>query len=107
VVRLRVDLLTLNFLDNHDMDRFLYIAGGDVNALRKAASIQMKLPGPPIIYYRTEIGLSQTLSKNSQVGLEVSRKAMQWGELQDKELLAFYKSIIRERLGSKPWIKNG
>jgi cyclomaltodextrinase / maltogenic alpha-amylase / neopullulanase len=99
------NLLLLNFLDNHDMDRFLYIAGGDVNALRKAASIQMKLPGPPIIYYGTEIGLSQTLSKSSQVGLEVSRKAMQWGDAQDKELLAFYKSIIRERFETKPWIK--
>jgi cyclomaltodextrinase / maltogenic alpha-amylase / neopullulanase len=101
------NLLLLTFLDNHDMDRFLYIAGGDVNALRMAASIQMQLPGPPIIYYGTEVGMSQILSKTSQVGLEVSRRAMQWGDEGDKELLTFYKSIIRERLETKPWIKKG
>jgi cyclomaltodextrinase / maltogenic alpha-amylase / neopullulanase len=77
------------------MDRFLYIAGGDVNALRMAASIQMQLPGPPIIYYRTEIGLSQTLSKNSQVGLEVSRKAMQWENYTIKSCWLFINPLSR------------
>ena len=50
------------FLDNHDMDRFLYLAGGDKSALRRAAAAQMRLPGPPIIYYGTEVGLSQARS---------------------------------------------
>jgi cyclomaltodextrinase / maltogenic alpha-amylase / neopullulanase len=102
----RGDLLLLTFLDNHDMDRFLYIAGGDKSALRKAASIQMQLPGPPIIYYGSEVGLSQTLSKSSQVGLEVSRKAMVWGDEQDQVLLSFYKSIIHDRKEKKPWLRN-
>lgn len=100
------NLLLLTFLDNHDMDRFLFIAEDNKNALKQAAAIQMRLPGPPIIYYGTEVGLSQTLSKSSQVGLEVSRRDMVWGDEQDKELLAYYKMIVHQRLESKPWSKD-
>ena len=52
--------LTLpSFLDNHDMNRFLFSVGGDVRRLKLAALCQFTLPGPPIIYYGTEVGLSQ------------------------------------------------
>ncbi|MEX2143168.1 MAG: alpha-amylase family glycosyl hydrolase, partial [Anaerolineales bacterium] len=51
-------LLLPTFLDNHDMKRFLYIAGEDKQKLRMAAELQFKLPGPPIIYYGTEVGMS-------------------------------------------------
>ncbi|MBC8330569.1 MAG: alpha-amylase, partial [Anaerolineae bacterium] len=56
------DFVMPTFLDNHDMDRFLLIAGGDKDALKRAAAAQMKLPGPPIIYYGTEVGLNHTHS---------------------------------------------
>ena len=85
------------FLDNHDMDRFLFIAGGDTNALRRAAAFQMAQPGPPIIYYGTEVGLSQAVSTQGGVGLHVSRTPMLWGSAQDTELLAYYKQLIRAR----------
>jgi glycosidase len=85
------------FLDNHDMDRFLYVAKGDKDALRRAAAFQMRLPQPPIIYYGTEVGLSQSGSSRDHWGLEISRVAMPWGDAQDKELLAFYKEIIAAR----------
>jgi glycosidase len=85
------------FLDNHDMDRFLYLAGGDKGALRRAAALQMRLPDPPIIYYGTEVGLSQTTSTRDGMGLQVSRTPMVWGDEQDKELLATYRALIRER----------
>jgi cyclomaltodextrinase len=91
------NFLMPTFLDNHDMDRFLYAAGGDKRALRRAAAVQMRLPGPPIIYYGTEVGLRQTFGRKDAVGLEASRAPMAWGDDQDRELLAYYKRLIRQR----------
>ncbi len=85
------------FIDNHDMDRFLFAARGDKDALRRAAAAQMRLPGPPIIYYGTEVGLSQRKSKTDGFGLEASREPMVWGDAQDADLLAFYKSLVDKR----------
>jgi len=85
------------FIDNHDMDRFLYLANGDKGALRRAAAAQMRLPGPPIIYYGTEVGLSQNCSTREGMGLHFCRVPMAWGDEQDRELLAYYKGLIRER----------
>jgi glycosidase len=99
------DFLMLTFIDNHDMDRFLFAARGDKDVLRRAAEIQMRLPGPPIIYYGTEVGLSQTVSKSSETGLEASRMAMLWDDRQDRDLLAHYQKIIGERTNAKPWVK--
>jgi glycosidase len=85
------------FLDNHDMDRFLFLAGGDKEALHRAAAVQMRLPGPPIIYYGTEVGLSQTLSIEEGRGMHINRVPMIWGEEQDRELFEFYQDLIRKR----------
>ena len=52
-------LVLPSFLDNHDMNRFLWIVDGDTRRLRLAALCQFTLPGPPIVYYGTEVGLSQ------------------------------------------------
>jgi glycosidase len=94
------------FLDNHDMDRFLYLAQGDKEALRRAARVQMHLPGPPIIYYGTEVGLGQNRSTREGMGLHFSRMPMLWGADQDQELLAHYKALIRERRSSRSLASN-
>ncbi|MBS3750236.1 MAG: hypothetical protein KGY39_01890, partial [Anaerolineales bacterium] len=60
-------------------------------------------PGPPIIYYGTEVGLEQTVSKSTAVGLEASRGPMIWGEEQDQDLLHFYQDLIQERFEARPW----
>ncbi len=91
------DFVRPTFLDNHDMDRFLFLAGGDREALRRAAAFQMRLPGPPIIYYGTEVGLTQRVSIRAGAGMHVNRVPMVWGEEQDRELLDFYRSLIRQR----------
>jgi len=92
------------FLDNHDMDRFLYVAGGDTTRLIAAAELQMRQPGPPIIYYGTEIGMTQEISRTSKVGLEASRAPMIWDEIRwDHHLLAAYQDIIAERKDTCPW----
>lgn len=99
------DFLLPTFLDNHDMDRFIYIAGGSVDKLKRAAAVQMSLPQPPIIYYGTEVGLSHPDGVPRDFGLEISRAAMPWGSGQDAELLTFYRRIIRERQQTKPWLR--
>ncbi len=92
------DFLMPSFVDNHDMDRFLLGAKGDKQALKRAAEVQMSLPNPPVIYYGTEIGLSQTVSGLDGFGMHMSRIPMVWGDEQDTELLAFYKKLIAERV---------
>lgn len=87
-------LVLPSFLDNHDMNRFLWAVNGDRRRLKLAALCQFTLPQPPIIYYGTEVGLSQV----ENVGrLEESRLPMLWGKQQDAALLAFYKQLIALR----------
>ncbi len=97
------DFIRPTSLDNHDMDRFLFAAGGDKAALRRAAEVQMRLPGPPVIYYGTEVGLTQRQGKGGALGLESSREPMIWGSRQDADLLAFYRDLIRRRQQNAPW----
>lgn len=91
------NFLLPTFIDNHDMDRFLFAAKGNKDALRRVAAAQMRLPQPPIIYYGTEVGLNQQQGKDSGWGLEVSRLPMLWGADQDHDLLAHYKGLIAAR----------
>jgi glycosidase len=84
------------FLDNHDMNRFLWVVGGDTRRLRLAAMCQFALPGPPIVYYGTELGLSQRRDVRYADGSghpEESRLPMPWGEAADPSLLAFYAAL--------------
>lgn len=86
-----------SFLDNHDMNRFLWIVRGDVRRLKLAALIQHVLPGPPIVYYGTEVGLSQWHDLEYPDGsrrMEESRTPMLWGPEQDTDVLEFYRSLI-------------
>jgi cyclomaltodextrinase / maltogenic alpha-amylase / neopullulanase len=86
-----------SFLDNHDMNRFLWIASGDVRRLKIAALLQMAMPGPPIVYYGTEVGLSQWHDLEYPDGtrrMEESRTPMPWGSTQDRDLHEFYRSLI-------------
>jgi cyclomaltodextrinase len=91
------DFVLPTFLDNHDMDRFLFAANGNLDALKRAAAAQMRLPQPPVIYYGTEVGLSQKAGRNNGWGLEVSRLPMPWGHGQNRDLLAYYQKLIAGR----------
>ena len=88
-----------SFLDNHDMNRFLWIAGGDVRKLKLAALCQFTLVGAPVIYYGTEVRLSQD-NDVMQGGFAIHEEArlpMIWGAEQDGDLFAFYKELIALR----------
>jgi glycosidase len=85
-----------SFLDNHDMNRFLWIVRGDVRRLKLAALCQYTLPHPPVLYYGTEVGLSQELDVRHMDGSghpEESRLPMRWGAAQDADLLGFYRRL--------------
>ncbi|MFO0593905.1 MAG: alpha-amylase family glycosyl hydrolase [Myxococcaceae bacterium] len=47
--------LPVNFLDNHDVQRFLFGAHDDVAALRNALTLLMTEEGLPCLYYGTEL----------------------------------------------------
>lgn len=98
------DLVMPTFLDNHDLDRFLFIAGGDKEKLRQAAELQFRQPGPPIIYYGTEVGMSQESNEGRDDGLIACREPMIWDDQQDQNLLDFYRSLIQERMKLRPWM---
>lgn len=94
------DFILPSFVDNHDMDRFSYISGGDSEALKRAAARQFRLPNPPIILYGTEVGARQPISTRAG-GLDAGRVPMPWGAAQDASLLAFYTDLIQQRKARK------
>lgn len=93
-----------SFLDNHDMNRILWACQGDVRRLKLAALCQFTLTGPPIIYYGTEVGLSQErdVRRDGHGYPHESRLPMIWGAKQDKALHDFYRQLIslRHRQGA-------
>ena len=90
-----------SFLDNHDLDRMLWLTGGNAEWLRIAALCQFTLAGPPIVYYGTEVGLSQQRSIKDG-GDEHARLPMLWGDDQDGDLLRFYRELAALRHAIPP-----
>ena len=68
------------FMDNHDMNRILFAAGESHARVRLAALVLFTLAGPPIVYYGTEVGLSQErpIHQNDFGIFEEARLPMQW-----------------------------
>lgn len=86
------------FLDNHDMDRFLFRCNEDKGLLREAVKIQFSINQPKIIYYGTEVGMSQkgSISDYAEHGDLQTRQPMKW-ENQDEDLVEFYKGVMKIR----------
>lgn len=84
-----------SFLDNHDMNRFLWAASGDKRRLKLAALCQFTLSGAPVIYYGTEAGLPQERDvRQGKRGFpEESRLPMIWGDEVDRDLLTYYQDL--------------
>lgn len=97
-------LVAMNELSNHDHSRFLTrtnrtvgrtntlgpeAANADINkaVMREAVLFQMTWPGAPTIYYGDEAGLCGFTDPDN-------RRTYPWGR-EDKELIAFHKSMIR------------
>jgi pullulanase-type alpha-1,6-glucosidase len=68
--------VSTTFLDNHDVQRFVFRAGNDAAArerLKLAFAAQFTLPGSPIVYNGTEIGMGQTDNTQAAGGGWVDR----------------------------------
>ncbi len=92
------DFFLVTFLDNHDMNRFLFECGNDVNRLQAAARIQFGIRQPAVIYYGTETGLThEDPVSASEVHSDLqARQPMDWGH-RHEVLYNFYKDIIAEK----------
>ncbi len=91
-------------LDNHDMQRFLWLAKHDTARLQLAAACQLTLDGTPIIYYGTEVGLSQ--ADDARKENAHARAPMIWDERQDHALLEYFRRLIALRL-AHPALRHG
>ena len=87
-----------SFIENHDMNRFLYDAGQDRQKLKQALRLQFSLPQPPILYYGTETGLTHQLPVKHDIHYSdvQARKPMPWNSL-DYELIDYCRKLIRKR----------
>ncbi len=93
------DYFLPTFLDNHDMNRFLFECNNNKNKLMRAAEIQFSINQPVIIYYGTETGINQEKSiwDIRQYGDLQARMPMNWGKI-DMGLYNFYKNLISKKM---------
>ncbi len=97
-----------SFFDNHDMNRFLFIAGNDIRKLKLAALCQFTLPQPPVVYNGTEVGLSQrrAIGDPDSHGMEECRLPMPWGDEQNAEVRDYFRQLAHLRQ-QHPVIRQG
>lgn len=83
----------LNLLDSHDTPRVLTTFKGDISILTIALTLQMTLPGAPMIYYGDEVGLQGENDPDC-------RRCFPWqaGE-QNRQVYDRVKSLIALRKG--------
>ena len=88
-------MASARLLDNHDMHRFLWLAENDTRRLKLAMAFLMSLPGFPIVYYGTEVGLSQ---RDGPPGKDAyAREPMPWGSGQQSDVLEHVRWLIARR----------
>ena len=85
--------LFLQYLENHDLPRYLDAA--DKQAERAAAAATFTLPGTPMIYYGQERALAE-YSESRVTEQGHARAFMNWEDY-DTEHFQFYKSLIEAR----------
>ncbi|MCA9969935.1 MAG: DUF3459 domain-containing protein [Anaerolineales bacterium] len=97
-----------SFIDNHDMNRFLWIAGGDTRKLKLALLCQFTLRHPPVVYNGTEVGVTQVrdIGAADSHGLEECRQPMRWGDAQDADVREFVRHLAQFRQ-AHPALRDG
>lgn len=88
----------VGFLDNHDMNRFLYECGQLKFKLKNALKVLFSLKQPISVYYGTETGMSHAKDvKRNQPHADLeARKLMNW-DSPDEELISFIKKELSKR----------
>ncbi len=91
------DYYLVSFLDNHDMNRFLFCCNGDYDILLEALEFLLETSKPLIIYYGTEFGMCNT--EPVTVNLPYSdlkvREPVDW-KSQDRHLNDRVKELIHK-----------
>jgi cyclomaltodextrinase len=92
------DFFLPTFLDNHDLNRFLFECKQDKEKLKNAVRLQMKTAQPAVIYYGSEFGLTHEQPVHPEQAFSdlQTRKPMPWDN-PDTDLLDFYKACIAQR----------
>ena len=93
------------FIDNHDMNRFVFTAEGNLDAVHAALSLLYLLPQPPIVYYGTEFDHSQhrSIHDRGASGFDEARLAIPW----ETDFLPETAGILRhlaEFREANPWL---
>jgi cyclomaltodextrinase len=102
------DYFLATFLDNHDMNRFLFECRDDIEKLKSAATIQFQLELPVVIYYGTEAGMTHdnpVIVNRPHSDLEV-RRTMNWRN-PNPEIFKFYRELINNRVRNEFLRHNG
>ena len=83
----------VNFLENHDTDRWATAAGENAGLMKMAATVYMLMPGIPSLYYGQELGMSGRVGQwDSDVNHIPVREAFPWHANSDMTgIAAFYK----------------
>jgi cyclomaltodextrinase / maltogenic alpha-amylase / neopullulanase len=85
-----IQLAQFNFINTHDLARFITVTGDDRASVELATILLFTLPGAPAILYGDEVGLTGGLPPDSRRGFPSEDK---W----DQSLLTFHKQIIHLR----------
>ncbi|PWE00589.1 alpha-amylase family glycosyl hydrolase [Marinilabilia rubra] len=82
--------LTPIMIDNHNMDRFLFVSNEEVNRLKLASAVMYSMSRPFSIWAGTELGMSQDVSCAKST-LSASRHATDWENINEEVLDYFIK----------------
>ena len=87
------------FIDNHDMNRFLFSAHGDLRLVNIALQLLYFLPGQPVVYYGTEAALSQrqSIHEGGALGFDEARLPMPWSEQDNFPLVSLLQQLAKLR----------
>ncbi len=87
------------FIDNHDMNRFIFTAEEKLDSLHAALRLLCLLPEAPIVYYGSEIPLSQKRSIHAKggIGFDEGRVRMPWGQPTDTPTAALLRELAQFR----------
>ena len=95
-----IDQVQLNLLESHDTPRMITCVDGDQDSQKLAALFMFTIPGAPMIYYGSEIGLDGKMDPES-------RKSFPWDDKKwDKDLLGYFQDLIKLRKGN-PSLRTG
>lgn len=93
------------FLDNHDVNRFLFDAGANGREkLKLALAFAFTINRIPTMYQGTELGMDGAHEVDSPTKMPDNRKFMEWGK--DPELTAYFATLSRLRQ-STPALRQG